>query len=105
MGLWGDIRQDFKAVFEKDPAAKNSLEVMFAYPGFHAILLHRINHILWTLRIPVIPRFLSHIVRLFTGIEIHPAAKIGPGLFIDHGMGVVIGETTEIEKTFFFIRA
>jgi len=98
MGLWGDIRQDFKAVFEKDPAAKNSLEVMFAYPGFHAILLHRINHVLWTLRIPVIPRFLSHIVRLFTGIEIHPAAKIGPGLFIDHGMGVVIGETTEIGK-------
>ncbi|MBI3377567.1 MAG: cysteine--tRNA ligase [Nitrospirae bacterium] len=96
MGLWGDIRQDFKAVFEKDPAAKNSLEVMFAYPGFHAILLHRINHILWNLSIPVIPRFLSHIVRLFTGIEIHPAAKIGPGLFIDHGMGVVIGETTEI---------
>ena len=96
MGLWGDIRQDFKAVFEKDPAAKNSLEVMLAYPGFHAILLHRINHTLWNLRIPVIPRFLSHIGRFLTGIEIHPAAKIGPGLFIDHGMGVVIGETTEI---------
>jgi cysteinyl-tRNA synthetase len=96
MGLWRDIRQDFKAVFEKDPAAKNSLEVIFAYPGFHAILLHRISHILWNFRIPVIPRFLSHIARLFTGIEIHPAAKIGPGIFIDHGMGVVIGETTEI---------
>ena len=61
----GDIRRDFKAVFEKGPAAKNSLEVMFAYPGFHAIVLHRINHILWNLSIPVIPRFLSHIVRLF----------------------------------------
>ena len=96
MGLWGDIRQDFKAVFEKDPAAKNSLEVMFAYPGFHAIFLHRINHLLWNLGLPVIPRFLSHIGRFLTGIEIHPAAKIGPGLFIDHGMGVVIGETTEI---------
>ena len=79
MGLWGDIRRDFKAVFEKDPAAKNSLEVIFAYPGFHAIFLHRINHLLWNLGLPVIPRFLSHIGRFLTGIEIHPAAKIGPG--------------------------
>ncbi len=96
MGFWQNIKQDFKAVFEKDPAARNSLEVIFAYPGFHAIFLHRINHALWNLGIPVIPRFFSHVGRFFTGIEIHPAAKIGPGFFIDHGMGVVIGETAEI---------
>lgn len=96
MSFWGNIRRDFKAVFEKDPAAKNGLEVIFAYPGFHAIFLHRINHLLWNLGLPVIPRLLSHIGRFLTGIEIHPAAKIGPGLFIDHGMGVVIGETTKI---------
>lgn len=96
MGFWSDIRRDYKAVFEKDPAARNGLEVILAYPGFHAIFLHRINHFLWNLGIPVIPRFLSHIGRFLTGIEIHPAAKIGPGFFIDHGMGVVIGETTEI---------
>lgn len=96
MGFWRDIRQDYKAVFEKDPAARNGLEIILAYPGFHAIFFHRINHFLWNIGIPVIPRFLSHIVRFFTGIEIHPAAKIGPGFFIDHGMGVVIGETAEI---------
>ncbi len=96
MGFWSDIRRDYKAVFDKDPAARNDLEVILAYPGFHAIFLHRINHFLWNLGIPVIPRFLSHIGRFLTGIEIHPAAKIGPGFFIDHGMGVVIGETTEI---------
>jgi len=96
VGFWENIRRDFKAVFEKDPAARNSLEVIFAYPGFHAIFLHRINHFLWNLGIPVIPRFLSHVGRFFTGIEIHPAAKIGPGFFIDHGMGVVIGETAEV---------
>jgi cysteinyl-tRNA synthetase len=96
MGFWGDIRRDFKAVFEKDPAARNGIEVIFAYPGFHAIFLHRMNHILWNLGIPVIPRLLSHVGRFITGIEIHPGAKIGPGFFIDHGMEVVIGETTEI---------
>jgi len=96
MGLLGNIRRDYKAVFERDPAAKNGLEVILAYPGFHAIFWHRINHILWELGIPVVPRLLSHIARFITGIEIHPAAKIGPGFFIDHGMGVVIGETAEI---------
>lgn len=96
MGFWKDIKRDYKAVFEKDPAARNSLEVILAYPGFHAILLHRINHILWRAGIPVIPRLLSHIGRFITGIEIHPGAKIGPGFFVDHGMGVVIGETSEI---------
>ncbi len=96
MGFFSDIRRDFKAVFERDPAARNGIEVILSYPGFHAIFLHRINHILWRLGIPVLPRFLSHIARFLTGIEIHPAARIGPGFFIDHGMGVVIGETTEI---------
>jgi cysteinyl-tRNA synthetase len=96
MGFWRDIKQDFKAVFERDPAARNSLEVILAYPGFHAIFIHRINHILWNAGIPVIPRLLSHVARLLTGVEIHPAAKIGTGFFIDHGMGVVIGETSEI---------
>jgi cysteinyl-tRNA synthetase len=96
MGFWGDIKRDYKAVFNNDPAARNGFEVVLAYPGFHAIFIHRINHILWNIGIPVIPRLLSHIARFFTGIEIHPAAKIGKGFFIDHGMGVVVGETSEI---------
>jgi cysteinyl-tRNA synthetase len=96
MGFWGDIRRDYKAVFERDPASRNGLEVILAYPGFHAILLHRANHMLWNAGIPLFPRILSHIIRFLTGIEIHPAAKIGAGFFIDHGMGVVIGETSEI---------
>ena len=96
MGFWRDIKQDFRAVFERDPAARNSLEVILAYPGFHASFIHRINHILWNAGIPVIPRLLSYAARLLTGVEIHPAAKIGTGFFIDHGMGVVIGETAEI---------
>lgn len=96
MAFWSDIKRDFRAVFRNDPAARSPLEVILAYPGFHAIVFHRINHYLWRRGIPVIPRLVSHIVRFFTGIEIHPGAKIGPGFFIDHGMGVVIGETTEI---------
>jgi cysteinyl-tRNA synthetase len=96
VGFLKNVKRDYKAVFERDPAARNSLEVVFAYPGFHSIFFHRINHFLWKIRIPVIPRLLSHVARFFTGIEIHPAAKIGPGFFIDHGMGVVIGETAEI---------
>src|SRR3990172_235259 len=96
MGLWSDIRSDYRAVFEKDPAARNGLEVVLAYPGFHAIFLHRLNHVLWGWGIPFVPRLISHIARFLTGIEIHPGAKIGPGFFIDHGMGVVIGETSEI---------
>ncbi len=90
------LKRDLRAVFEKDPAARNVFEVILTYPGFHAIVIHRLNHKLWNMRIPVIPRLLSHIARFLTGIEIHPAAKIGAGFFIDHGMGVVIGETTEI---------
>jgi len=96
MGFWSTIQRDYKAVFSNDPAARNGVEVVLAYPGFHAIFLHRINHILWNLGIPFVPRFFSHIARFLTGIEIHPAARIGPGFFIDHGMGVVIGETSEI---------
>jgi cysteinyl-tRNA synthetase len=96
MGFFHDIKRDLHAVFERDPAARNTLEVILAYPGFHAIFIHRISHSLWKLKIPVLPRLLSHIARFLTGIEIHPAAKIGAGFFIDHGMGVVIGETAEI---------
>jgi cysteinyl-tRNA synthetase len=96
MGFWKDINRDYHAVFERDPAARNAIEVLITYPGLHAIFMHRISHALWNLRIPVLPRFLSNAARLLTGIEIHPAAKIGSGFFIDHGMGVVIGETAEI---------
>lgn len=96
MGFFHDIKRDLDAVFERDPAAGNTLEVILAYPGFHAIFIHRISHALWKLKIPIIPRLFSHIARFLTGIEIHPAAKIGAGFFIDHGMGVVIGETAEI---------
>ncbi len=92
------IRADWHACFERDPAATSWLEVLLAYPGFHAIVAHRFIHPLYRWRIPVIPRLLSHYVRFFTGIEIHPGAEIGSGLFIDHGMGVVIGETTEIGR-------
>ena len=90
------IKKDFYAVFERDPAASSKIEVLFAYPGLHAIILHRIAHRLWTKRVPVIPRFISHFSRFLTGIEIHPGAKIVMSFFIDHGMGVVIGETTVI---------
>ncbi|MDD5216785.1 MAG: serine O-acetyltransferase [Candidatus Omnitrophica bacterium] len=96
-----NIYLDFKACFERDPAARTPLgflEVLFLYPGFHAVLLHRIAHFLHQLRVPFIPRLMSQIGRFLTGVEIHPGATIGPGFFIDHGMGVVIGETTEVGK-------
>ena len=95
------IYSDFKACFERDPAARTPLgflEVLFLYPGFHAVALHRINHLFYRLKIPFIPRMFSQLARFFTGIEIHPGAEIGPGFFIDHGMGVVIGETSIIGK-------
>jgi serine O-acetyltransferase len=94
--LWsglGAIACDFRIIFERDPAARNRLEVILCYPGFHALTLHRFSHWLHHLRLPVMPRFIAHIGRLLTGIEIHPGAVIGKGVFIDHGMGVVIGET------------
>ncbi|HLE25946.1 MAG TPA: serine O-acetyltransferase [Thermodesulfobacteriota bacterium] len=96
MEIFKEIRSDFNAVFERDPAARSSIEVIFAYPGFHAIFLHRIAHWFWNNHLIFLARFLSHISRFLTGIEIHPGAKIGKGFFIDHGMGVVIGETSEI---------
>ncbi|HHY32729.1 MAG TPA: serine O-acetyltransferase [Firmicutes bacterium] len=90
------IREDIKAVFERDPAAKNVLEVILCYPGLHAIIGYRIAHFFYQRRMFVIARLISHAVRFLTGIEIHPGARIGRRLFIDHGMGVVIGETAEI---------
>ena len=96
MGFWDTVKRDFQSIFRLDPAARSTVEVLLTYPGFHAIFIYRIAHVLWDFKVPVVPRLLQHIARFFTGIEIHPAAKIGPGIFIDHGMGVVIGETTEI---------
>ncbi len=84
---------DFRIIFERDPAARNWVEVLTCYPGLQALLLHRFAHWLYNLSLPVIPRLISHIARFITGIEIHPGAQIGRGVFIDHGMGVVIGET------------
>jgi serine O-acetyltransferase len=83
-------------VRERDPAARSTLEVLLCYPGVHALACHRFAHAIWRRGWKIPARFLSHIARFFTGIEIHPAAKLGPGLFIDHGMGVVIGETAEV---------
>ncbi len=90
------MRRDISAVLERDPAAHSALEVVLCYPGVHAIWLHRPAHWLWRRGWFVPARFLSHVGRFLTGIEIHPAAHLGPGLFIDHGMGVVIGETAEV---------
>lgn len=89
------LREDIRAIFRNDPAARNIFEVML-YPGLHAIIIHRIAHRLWLSGTPFLPRLLSQIARFFTGIEIHPGATIGRGFFIDHGMGVVLGETTEV---------
>ncbi|MEB3359906.1 MAG: serine O-acetyltransferase [Synechococcales bacterium] len=84
---------DFRIIFERDPAARNFLEVVFCYPGLHALAAHRLAHWLHRRHLPFFPRLISHLARFFTGIEIHPGAQISPGVFIDHGMGVVIGET------------
>ena len=92
--MFKTILEDIKAIHRNDPAARN-IEFII-YPGFQAILIHRFTHILWNLGIPFIPRLISQISRFLTGVEIHPGAKIGKGFFIDHGMGVVIGETAEI---------
>ena len=90
------IKKDFYAALSMDPAATSRAEVILTYAGFHALLFYRFAHCLWKRRVPFIPRALSQVARFLTGIEIHPGAVIGSGLFIDHGMGVVIGETTEI---------
>ena len=96
MSLITSIKNDIKAVYEHDPAASSTLEILLAYPGFHARQSHRLAHTLYKWRVPLLPRLISHIGRFLTGIEIHPGAKIGEGFFIDHGMGVVIGETSDI---------
>ena len=90
------IKSDIAIIKERDPAARGILEIFLCYPGFQAIFLHRFTHKLWKLKLPLIPRVLSQINRTITGIEIHPGARIGKKVFIDHGMGVVIGETAEI---------
>ena len=90
------LKEDIGIIYKKDPAAKNLFEVIFCYPGFHALLLYRISHKLWIWEIPVIPRMISTFARFMTGIDIHPGATIGRRFFIDHGMGVVIGETAEV---------
>ena len=90
------IREDISSVFERDPAARSTWEVITCYPGFHALLIHRLAHWLWRIKMRWLARFVSHCSRFLTGIEIHPGAKVGRRVFIDHGMGVVIGETAEL---------
>jgi serine O-acetyltransferase len=94
--MFAALRRDIRTVLERDPAARSALEVLLCYPGVHALALHRIAHRLWHAGLTTLARAVSHAGRFLTGIEIHPAARVGPGLFIDHGMGVVIGETAEI---------
>lgn len=94
--MFRTLRNDVRVILRRDPAARNILEVLLCYPGFWAVRIHRFSHFLFTHRIKLLARMLSQLMRFLTGIEIHPGAIIGQGLFIDHGMGVVIGETTEI---------
>lgn len=94
--MFETLRPDIQAVFNRDPAAHSILEVLLFYPGLHAIWLHRLAHYFWRKRLYLIGRAVSHLSRWLTGIEIHPGARIGPGFFIDHGMGTVIGETAEL---------
>lgn len=94
--MFKTLLADWNAPLERDPAARGRLDVLLSYPGFHAVLLHRAVHALYRTGIPLLPRWLSNVNRFLTGIEIHPGAKLGKGVFIDHGMGVVIGETAEV---------
>ncbi len=94
--MFKTLREDIQTVFAKDPAARSRLEVVFCYPGLHALWLHRPAHFLWRHKLRLMARFLSHVSRFLTSIEIHPGAKIGRRFFIDHGAGVVIGETAEV---------
>jgi len=94
--MFNRLREDIHVVFDRDPAARTFFEVLTTYPGLHAILWHRVSHVLWHLELKWLARFSSYVARWLTGIEIHPGAKIGRRVFIDHGMGVVIGETAEI---------
>ena len=94
--MFSTIQQDLRAVFDRDPAARTTLEVFLTYAGFQALLAHRLAHRLWKMRLRLVGRLVSQVARWVTGVEIHPGASIGHGFFIDHGMGVVIGETAEI---------
>lgn len=94
--MFNNIRGYISMVLERDPAAKSTFDVLLSYPGVHALLFHRLAHGIWNKKFYTLARFISHMGRFFSGIEIHPSAKIGKNLFIDHGMGVVIGETSEI---------
>lgn len=96
MAFWKDVREDIQTVLKKDPAARNSLEVLLCYPGIWALIFHKPAHFLYKHNIKLLARMISQLTRFFTGIEIHPGATIGRRCFIDHGMAVVIGETTEI---------
>ncbi len=94
--MFDRLREDIQCAFERDPAARNAFEVLTTYPGIHALVMHRFSHWLWNLRLRWLARMFSHLARWLTGIEIHPAARIGRRFFIDHGMGVVIGQTAVI---------
>ena len=94
--MFNSIRSDFSIIKERDPAARGFLEILFCYPGFQALTIHRFSHKLWKYKLTLVSRIVSQFSRFITGVEIHPGAKIGRGVFIDHGMGVVIGETAEI---------
>ncbi len=94
--MFKTLREDIETVFTKDPAARSTLEVLFCYPGLHALWFHRLAHLLWRHKLRFLARLLSHLNRFLTGIEIHPGARIGKRFFIDHGAGVVIGETADI---------
>jgi serine O-acetyltransferase len=96
VAMFSRMREDVQAIFERDPAARSVAEILFSYPGFHAIRFYRLAHWLWLHKRYFLGRFVSHVGRFFTGIEIHPGARIGRAFFIDHGMGVVIGETAEV---------
>ena len=94
--MFGRVKEEIDSFLARDPAAKSRLEVILCYPGFHALLVHKFSHWLWGMKLHTLPRFISYLSRIITGIEIHPGATIGKNLFIDHGMGVVIGETATI---------
>jgi serine O-acetyltransferase len=94
--MFATIKQEIDSFFSRDPAARNRFEIVLCYPGFHAVLVHRLSHKLWNKGFHTLPRFISYVARAITGIEIHPGAKLGKNLFIDHGMGVVIGETSRV---------
>jgi len=94
--MFSHLKDDLRAVFDRDPAVRSVFEIFFCYPGFHAMLFYRLAHWFWNHQFKFLGRFVSHLGRFMTGIEIHPGARIGRGFFIDHGMGVVIGETAEI---------